>query len=640
MCGIAGISTLFEKDVNFWKKWIYLFSEDIQHRGKDDAGILLMLRHADPLPVLWGKDQYQDSLQYIPTNSLLSSLSDAVNGMLLHQRLSVIAPGDRSHQPMCDASGRYWITYNGEIFNYIELRKQFRLNTVTDSDTEVLLELWAKMEDKCLPLLDGFFAFCIYDAHENTYTITRDRTGLKPLFYAKREDAFAFSSEEKSLRRFLDVKTARNEALFLHVTHGMTDAVQWFKGVETLKPGHWLRWTPNLRSIIHRRWFYPSSLLNIQENRSLEDLLLESMKKRLRSDVPMGFALSGGLDSAVIVGLARHLLGDSESLHLFSVCSQNEPEDERKWQELVHQQTGGSVQYIDTDSFKTSHIEDVVIQSNRPPVAWNNIAHFQMCKRVRDSGITVLFNGQGADELYGGYPDHFIEAWNSEKNEILPYAEQWPISFDRVKRVAWKRKWRQQLSGDWKRRLDGFFWGHVFSKDIIRSNEMELHPKVENAKELMMGEYYGSNVNAKFYGRLYQMLQWEDRNGMAFQLESRNPFADDLHLPAHVLGKKWLNELMLGGKSKGLLREAAKSYIPPAIYERQDKKGFSVPERKLTQKFGAEWEPWIMSASLDGIVNRDYREKLRYKFLHLSPKDLTLYFRIASLGLFLDRLED
>lgn len=169
---------------------------------------------------------------------------------------------------------------------------------------------------------------------------------------------------------------------------------------------------------------------------------------------------------------------------------------------------------------------------------------------------------------------------------------------------------------------------------------MELHPKVENAKELMMGEYYGSNVNAKFYGRLYQMLQWEDRNGMAFQLESRNPFADDLHLPAHVLGKKWLNELMLGGKSKGLLREAAKSYIPPAIYERQDKKGFSVPERKLTQKFGAEWEPWIMSASLDGIVNRDYREKLRYKFLHLSPKDLTLYFRIASLGLFLDRLED
>ena len=139
MCGIAGISTLFEKDVNFWKKWIYTFSEDIQHRGKDDAGILLMLRNADPMPVLWGKEQYNEDLQFIPTRPLLGSLSEAVNGMLLHQRLSIIAPGDRSHQPMCDASGRYWITFNGEIFNYIELRQQHRLNTVTDSDTEVLL---------------------------------------------------------------------------------------------------------------------------------------------------------------------------------------------------------------------------------------------------------------------------------------------------------------------------------------------------------------------------------------------------------------------------------------------------------------------------------------------------------------------
>ena len=327
MCGIAGISTLFEKDVNFWKKWIYTFSEDIQHRGKDDAGILLMLRHADPMPVLWGKEQYNEDLQFIPTRPLLGSLSEAVNGMLLHQRLSIIAPGDRSHQPMCDASGRYWITFNGEIFNYIELRQQHRLNTVTDSDTEVLLELWAKMEDKCLPLLDGFFAFSIYDAHENTYTIARDRTGVKPLFYAKREDAFVFSSEESSLRKFLGVKQVREEAIYLHVRHGMTDAVNWFEGVEALKPGHWLRWNPNLRSIIHRRWFYPSSLLNIQENRPLEVLLLESMKRRLRSDVPVGFALSGGLDSAVLLGFARHLLGASEDLHLFSIVSQNEPED-------------------------------------------------------------------------------------------------------------------------------------------------------------------------------------------------------------------------------------------------------------------------------------------------------------------------
>jgi len=241
--------------------------------------------------------------------------------------------------------------------------------------------------------------------------------------------------------------------------------------------------------------------------------------------------------------------------------------------------------------------------------------------------------------LYGGYPDHFVEAWQSEKEQILPYALNFPISMDRVKKIAWKRKLRQHMSQDWKHRMDRFFWSHVFTKELINSNEMELHPKVENVKELMMGEYYGSNVNGKFYGRLYQMLQWEDRNGMSFQLESRNPFADDLHLPQHVLGKKYLHELMEGGRSKGILREAAKNYLPESIYSRTDKKGFSVPEAKLTRKWGGEWNSWILSSQLDQVINREYREKLVAKFPQLSPKDLSIYFRMASIGLFLERLD-
>lgn len=640
MCGIAGISTVFEKDVTFWKKWIYHFSEDIQHRGKDDAGILLMLRHADPLPVLWGKESYTESLQYIPNKPLLSSLSDAVNGMLLHQRLSIIAPGDRSHQPMCDASGRYWITFNGEIFNYIELRTQYKINAITDSDTEVLLELWAKMEDKCLPLLDGFFAFCIYDAHDNTYTIVRDRTGVKPLFYSKREDAFAFSSEEKSLRRFINQTEVNPQAAYLHVKHGMSEAVTWFEGVESLKPGHWLRWNPGIRSIIHRRWFYPSSLLNIREECSLESALLESIKRRLRSDVPIGFALSGGLDSAVIAGMAKHLLGTSEPLHFFSVVSQDHPESEKKWQQLVQKHLGGNLNFIETSTFKTSHLEDAVLQNQRPLVAWNNVAHYQLCKTVRDFDITVIFNGQGADELYGGYPDHFIQAYIEDRDSILPYADNWPISLERVKKIAWKRRLRQRISTGWKHRLDHFFWGHLFTKDVINQNELELNPKVENVKELMMGEYYGQNVSPKFYGRLYQMLQWEDRNGMAFQLESRNPFADDLLLPALTLGKYDLKDLMIGGYSKGILRNAAKNYIPEELFYRKDKKGFTVPERKLTQELGSEWEAWVMSSSLDELINRNLREKWVKQFSQLSPINLQTYFRIATLGLFLERLED
>lgn len=640
MCGIAGISTLFEKDVTFWKKWIYTFSEDIQHRGKDDAGILLMLRHADPLPVLWGKEQYDDALQYIPTKSLLGSLSDAVNGVLIHQRLSIIAPGDRSHQPMCDATGRYWITYNGEIFNYIELRQQYRLNTITDSDTEVLLELWAKMEDKCLALLDGFFAFCIYDSLENTYTIVRDRTGVKPLYFGSRNDAFAFSSEESTIRRFLNLQTVNPQAAYAHVTQGMSDAVPWFQGVDTLKPGHWVRWNPNIRSFIHRQWFYPESTLRVIENRPLEELLLDSIKKRLRSDVPVGFALSGGLDSAVILGMSKHVLGTSESLKLFSVVSDEAPESEHYWQGIIQKHTGGTVYQVQTGDFNTATLEEAVLGAKRPAVAWNNVAHFELCRSVREAGVTVLFNGQGADELYGGYPDHFIQAWLDDKHEILPFAEHWPMPLDKVKKVAWRRNLRQKLPQKWKHKMDHFFWGHVFTKELIASQSLELHPKVEHVKELMFGEYYGASVHEKFYGRLYQMLQWEDRNGMSFQLESRNPFADDANLPALSLGKLSMPELMLGGRAKGLLREAGRKYIPAEIYQRTDKKGFTVPEKKLTYQWGSEWESWIMSSSLDTIINRQYREKLVKQFPELTPVNYSTYFRIATLGLFLERLND
>ena len=213
MCGIAGISTSVVKDPTYWKQWATRFSDELKHRGKDDAGLLLMLRNSDPKPVFWGREVYSDTLQYIPEKPATELLTEQVNGFILHQRLSIIAPGDRGHQPMCDATGRYWISFNGEIFNYIELRKQYKINTITDTDTEVLLELWAKMEDKCLQLLDGFFAFCIYDSLENTYTLVRDKTGVKPLFYLNTKQTFAFSSEEQTLREINDSKDS-TEATF------------------------------------------------------------------------------------------------------------------------------------------------------------------------------------------------------------------------------------------------------------------------------------------------------------------------------------------------------------------------------------------------------------------------------------------
>ena len=640
MCGIAGISITIEKDAPFWKKWIYQFSEDIDHRGYDDAGVVLSLRSSDPLPVQWGKEHYSSDLQYMPQRALLPSISEQVNGMLLHRRLSIIAPTERAHQPMCDATGRYWISYNGEIFNYTELRSQYNIDTVTDSDTEVLLEMWAKMEEKCLPLLDGFFAFCIYDSKENTYTIVRDRTGVKPLYYTKRSDAFAFSSEETSLRKFTGFDSVNPQAMYLHVKHGMSDAVNWFDGVETLKPGHWLKWHPNLRNVILRRWYFPTSLHSFNEQGDIRELLEESIKRRMRSDVPIGFAMSGGLDSTAIVALASKHLDPHEQTHFFSVISKGYNQDESEWQEKVLSAFPGQRHTIDAQSMDTSDLEDLIVKTRRPAVAWNNVAHFLLCKQVRDTGVTVLFNGQGADEIFGGYPDHFVEAWKAEKNDLLPLMKDWPIEVSKLKAVAWKRNLRKSMSQNWKHRLDRYLWGDIFPVDVIEQNTIELHPPVKNLADLMLGEYYGSTYNQKFYGRLYQMLLWEERNGMAFQLESRNPFADDMLLPMHFLGKKSLKELSENGRSKGLLREAVKDIIPKSIYERADKKGFTVPEKALIQKHGKEWEEWLMTSQLDEIINRRTRERWVTKFDKLSNRDLLAYFRVSTLGRFLIELKE
>lgn len=639
MCGIAGISTSILKDRGYWERWARIFSNSIEERGKDDSGLLFLNRNADPTPVLWGKEGYETSLQYLPKRNFYDVVSESVNGFLLHQRLSIIAPGERGHQPMCDASSRYWLTYNGEIFNYIELRKQYKLNTVTDTDTEVLLELWAKMEEKCLPLLDGFFAFCIYDSQENNYTIVRDKTGVKPLNYVLNKEGFAFSSNEEALREFSGSSVLNKQAIYLHMKYGMSDVHDWYEGVKTLPAGHWLKWIPNLRNTIFRRWYFPSSHYRNTEARDLREMLFESMRKRLRSDVPIGFAVSGGIDSAILLGLGRWILGVDEKVHLFSVGSNGKAGDETMWQEQVHRKHGGNMHRIDVEGLTTADLEEQIIKTKRPQVAWNNVAHFALCRRVKDEGVVVLFNGQGADEIFGGYPDYFIQGLKDEGASISKFKEFWPIPASKARQVYLKRKLRSKMSTNLKKKIDKWAWSEVFPTEIINDNNIELHPTVENVQEMMLGDYYGKLQDPKFYGKLYQMLAWEDRNGMAFQLESRNPFADDLNIPKYFLGKKTLSELSQNGLPKGLLRNTFKDLLPQDLYNRTDKKGFTMPDAWLTHEHGTEWTDWIMNTNLDDIISRSYREKLVSNFEKLNVNQYQNYFRIATLGRFLDELK-
>lgn len=632
MCGIGGISSTVYQSAEYWLKNAKVLSASLAHRGPDDEGFLLISNKATPIPV--GQKIYpSDSVNYLPKKQLAESLSSRINGILMHKRLSIIGLGHLGHQPICDPSGRYWLTYNGEIFNYLELQSQFELTNNSNTDSEILIQLWALKQEKCLSLLDGFFAFCVYDSVENSYIVVRDRTGVKPVYFVKTDEIFAFSSEEKPLRFVLGQNELNNKAIFAHLKYGMTDVYPWFENIQTLTAGHIIKWVPNSRVFKVTQWYFPEKSI-IQNNTSLREMLLDSMKIRLRSDVRLGFAVSGGIDSAVLVGIARHLLGKDAELDLFSVASNNLVGNESDWQKKVVDKNGGNHHNIWVESFSADLLPKMISYTNRAPVAWNNLAHFALCERVRQTGVTVLFNGQGADELFGGYSDYFIQTLFSERKQLAKFQKNWPIAYKEALKFFLKRKLRNTLSDSQKQKIEKSVWGKKLTDAMLQETIIALHPKLNGVEEMMLGDYYGSLQGSQFYGKLHQMLAWEDRNGMAFQLESRNPFADDLHIPQKYLGNFKLHELMEGGLPKGILRNAFKDILPSALYARTDKKGFSVPEAWLTQKHGMAWKDALMNEDLDGFIQRDYRSKLMQNFTALNNKELQHYFRIASLGYF------
>lgn len=639
MCGIAGISSSLIQSKEYWLKWAQIFSKTLEHRGPDDEGFLLVFRNDQPPLPVGNKYVPIPDVPHMPAGLLLDHASDSVNGLLLHRRLSIIGIGPLGHQPMCDQSGRFWLTFNGEIFNFSELQRNFSLPNQSGTDSEVLVNLWALKQEKCLPLLDGFFAFCIYDSVENTYTIVRDRTGVKPLYYTLKNDCFAFASEELPLRLLNNEHKINPHAVYYHLKHGMTDVRPWFKGIQTLLPGELLKWIPETRQMKQGKWFNPQKIEPFTNHLELREMFMSSMTKRLRSDVKLGFAVSGGIDSAIIVGAARHLLGVDAKLDYFSVGSNQLAGDESQWQKLVVAKNKGTWHRVMVEDFSDELLPKHIRFTNRPAVAWNNLAHFAMCESVQNSGVTVLFNGQGADEIFGGYPDYFIETLWSERKFLSKYRKNWPIAYGEALKFFTKRKLRSFLSTEQKMKIEQNVWGKILRDGVIEEEIIELHPKVDSLQEMMLGDYYGQSYQSKFYGKLYQMLAWEDRNGMSFQLESRNPFADDVNIPQKYLGKFQLHELMQVGMPKGILREAFKDLLPTELYHRTDKKGFSVPEALLTKKHGLKWKDAFMYGGLNPYIQKEYRAHVLKRFNDLNAKELQFYFRTSALGFYLSLLD-
>ncbi|MES2566835.1 MAG: asparagine synthase (glutamine-hydrolyzing) [Bacteroidota bacterium] len=575
MCGIAGIISKTKSES--LKNSVFAMTRTIKHRGPDGEGfaffsdIKSVAVYSDNTPAV---NIESKSYLYNPSTSI-QSLETNFNISFGHRRLSIIDLSEAGHQPMCDTTENYWITFNGEIFNYIEIREELKSKGhlfVTQCDTEVIIEAYKEWGVECLKKFNGMFAFALYDKHNNQVFCARDRVGVKPFYYFEGNEVFAFASEYKAFIKsgVVPFEINKMEQFDFVVNGNLEQNVEsLFKGIKELKPAHYVLY--DLSSHKHKTVKYyslPETIAHEANDKEIiekiEKKLLKAIDLRLRSDVEIGSCLSGGLDSSIIAGIANYLQ-PSKQMKLFTAVFPNEVFDETNYAKQVANKVNANWQTVSptADEFFRD-IESLNYFQDLPVWSTSTYSQHRVMKLASENHIKVVLDGQGADELFGGYSHHYIALWKED------------LGFNTIHNI---KDARQTVPNAFK----------LFGKQLVKetfglsmdySNYfLEKNKQFGKSTNEKLGSTLNQQLATDYYGRLKSYLKCEDRCSMAFGVESRVPFADDVELVNYVFsieGKKKIQN----GISKYLLREAAKSYIPQQIYSRRDKIGFETPVQK------------------------------------------------------------
>jgi asparagine synthase (glutamine-hydrolysing) len=567
MCGIAGIVGTRPVD----RHVVDAMLETIVHRGPDGTGLYKC---------------------------------DAGHGATVvigHRRLSILDLSDTAAQPMIDGTGEFVITYNGEIYNYLEVRAELSRSGVrfrSTSDTEVILEAYKHWGTECLARFNGMFAFALYDARRGVLFCARDRYGEKPFLYSVSSDFFAFASEYKALLQHPDVALDIDEWRLLRGVHNAgtgldADRQTVFTSVQQLLHGEAME--VDVHTLETRTWRYWS----VQPNRLREDakdadafaefreLLTDAVRLRLRSDVAVGSCLSGGLDSSAIVCIARHLVGNDQPYHTFTGRFPGTPADEWHYAEQVVSATGVHNHVVEPTAEQfVDALPDFLWHNELPVGSSSQFAQWCVFGLAKDRRITVLLDGQGADEALGGYEQYFsaYELALRERGETARLSRELPRIRDRYPLALTPptRALRDQMPFRSRHWLSNRFgWGtsllYGLRPDIAETVTLE------NALPRKPGFHaLASALEQDSFGRfLTALLRYGDRNSMAHSREVRLPFCDHriaefvFQLPPHLL--------MGEAQTKRLLRESMRGILPEPIRTRWNKQGFRPPQDRWFQ---------------------------------------------------------
>ncbi len=556
MCGIAGI--VFNKPNGNMLSLLKKMSNCIAHRGPD------------------GEGQWLNNGQSVG---------------LAHRRLSIIDLGGRGAQPM-HYKNRYTITYNGELYNYVELKEElekkghrFQNNT----DTEVLLALYAEYGKECLSRMDGMFAFAIYDELKQTLFCARDHFGEKPFYYHAKGGNFFFGSEMKALWAGGVPKEQNPTMQYNYLAYGFlknpeNTAETFYNDIYELPHGHYVEYNIAEASyILHSYYTLEQEQIEISETQAKEqlmDILNRSVRHRLRSDVAVGTSLSGGIDSSVIASLVKEQRGQG-ALKTFSAIFPDYSKDESFFIEQT-------VQKLDIESFtcvpslaEYKNQKELFLKHQEEPVVDESpYILFKVYELARKNGIKVLLDGQGADEIFAGYHAYYFTYLKElrQRNRIL-YRDEMKL---------FKTLVRKGMINDYRffrrQNLMGILFGEKLSDLRIWKQKLDQFKKTTIDRSLKRAEH-GNSFRRKYVfesldenlkydamkGKLQTLLRYADRSSMAHGVEIRLPYLHHelvnfvFSLPPELKIKE--------GWTKWILRETFQDYLAEEVVWRRDKVG-------------------------------------------------------------------
>lgn len=572
MCGIAGILRFDSRKVEISQ--LKTMTDTIVHRGPD------------------GEGQWVNGLGNIG---------------LGHRRLSIIDLSSAGSQPMHYRDERYTITFNGEIYNYVEIREdlvrrgyEFR----SHSDTEVLLALYDLKKEKCLADLDGMFSFAVWDEKEQELFCAVDRFGEKPFFYIQNSEYFAFASEMKELWAFSNNREPNHQMIFDYLKYGFTlnpksPSTTFYKNIQRLEPAHFIK-IRRQKVTKSKYWrIDPSKTLDISLEEACEQfkiIFTQSVKRRLRSDVPVGSSLSGGLDSSLVVCVLGQLLQtQGKSVSTFSARFRDFVKDETRYQEYVIDKTRARSFSVYSESDVLDREIDKIFSHQEEPFGSASIlVQYQVFQLAKQNNVTVLLDGQGADEILAGYSLYFrtyfselrkqgAEAYNSQLEKYIQLHGDNLINPPQDQRVTVKTFLKAHLPGlvdvlkTFKKDAT-IYPTDLMTEEFYRRCYRSVLPSFSYDAKSLNSHLIASTTS---YG-LSTLLRYADRNSMAHSREVRLPFLS--HDLVEFLFSLKSSYKIHNGWTKYIMRKSFEDLLPREIAWRKDKIGYEPPQKEWMNK--------------------------------------------------------